>query len=114
MWPPGITDIFAHHVRLSPLSTDIYPFFDPVRSQREDADIHHIRLMHNHIQQWYGNTSLRRTFDVRHYATRSHEPASDEKKARKTVRRAMKHKDRAARMERDAAHKAQQRRARRC
>jgi hypothetical protein len=42
-----------------------------------------------------------------------HKPASDEKKARRAANRAAKHGDRTARMQRDAARKAQQHRARR-
>jgi hypothetical protein len=74
----------------------------------------------------HGTAPLRpRTFDsaawwrhvngmfLRALAEIRHKPASDEKKARRAANRAAKHGDRTARMQRDAARKAQQHRARR-
>ena len=59
------------------------------------------------------NLEWRHTYHLRGLYGAVPKPASDEKKARRAANRAAKHGDRTARMQRDAARKAQQHRARR-
>ena len=101
-----------------PISQEYSIFTADVTRPRSPEDwpdrfVHDLLYWGSPVYQGYDNTSLRPTFHFRDCAIWWRKPpASDEKKARRAVNRAAKHEARAARMQRDAARKAQQRRAR--